>query len=120
MNPLEWKKKYVVGGWGSINPDVEGPAIFDLLENYISEKKIINIFDEQTLYHGGLSVRTSLDTRTQSLADSALKNGLKNYDKRHGYKGPLNKFKNINMNVDNNKCQRYKQFNQHLNIFLNL
>ena len=38
---IEPSKKYVVGGWGSINPDVEGPAIFDLLESYISEKKII-------------------------------------------------------------------------------
>ena len=35
---IEPSKKYVVGGWGSINPDVEGPAIFELLENYISEK----------------------------------------------------------------------------------
>ena len=38
---LESNKKYVVGGWGSVNPNVKGPAIYDLLENYISEKKII-------------------------------------------------------------------------------
>ena len=38
---IEPSKKYVVGGWGSINPDVEGPDIFDILENYISEKKLI-------------------------------------------------------------------------------
>ncbi len=68
-------------------------------------KKIINIFDEETLYHGGLSVRTSLDTRTQSLADSALKNGLKNYDKRHGFKGPLNKLKNIDLNLIKQKIK---------------
>ena len=68
-------------------------------------KKIINIFDEETLYHGGLSVRTSLDTRTQSLADNALKNGLKNYDKRHGFKGPLNKFKNIDLKLIKQKIK---------------
>ena len=38
INP---SKKYIVGGWGSINPDVEGPAVYDLLEKYISEKKLI-------------------------------------------------------------------------------
>jgi len=68
-------------------------------------KKIINIFDEETLYHGGLSVRTSLDTRTQSLAGNALKNGLKNYDKRHGFKGPLNKFKNVDLKLIKQKIK---------------
>ena len=38
---IEPSKKYIVGGWGSINPNVEGPAVFDLLEKYISEKKLI-------------------------------------------------------------------------------
>ena len=38
---IDPSKKYIVGGWGSINPDVEGPAVFDLLEKYISEKKLI-------------------------------------------------------------------------------
>ena len=38
---IESNKKYVVGGWGSVNPNVKGPAIYNLLENYISEKKII-------------------------------------------------------------------------------
>ena len=68
-------------------------------------KKIINIFDEETLYHGGLSVRTSLDTRTQSLADNALKNGLKNYDKRHGFKGPLNKSKSKDLKLIKQKIK---------------
>ena len=39
--PLEANKKYIVGGWGSVNPDVEGPPIYDLLEKYISYKKIV-------------------------------------------------------------------------------
>ena len=38
---IDPSKKYIVGGWGSIKPDVEGPAVFDLLEKYISEKKLI-------------------------------------------------------------------------------
>ena len=30
--PIDAEKKYTVGGWASINPDTEGPAIYDLLE----------------------------------------------------------------------------------------
>ena len=39
--PVEANKSYAVGGWASINPDTEGPAIYDLLENYISRKHLI-------------------------------------------------------------------------------
>ncbi len=38
---IESQKKYTVGGWGSINPEVEGPPIYNLLENYVSNEKII-------------------------------------------------------------------------------
>ncbi|MDC0461966.1 thiosulfohydrolase SoxB [Alphaproteobacteria bacterium] len=38
---LDPSKKYMVGGWASVNPDTEGPAIYDLLENYISRKEVI-------------------------------------------------------------------------------
>ena len=39
--PIEANKNYVVGGWASVNPDTEGPAIYDLLENYIQRKNLI-------------------------------------------------------------------------------
>ena len=39
--PLESNKNYIVGGWGSVNQNVKGPPVYNLLENYISEKKII-------------------------------------------------------------------------------
>jgi sulfur-oxidizing protein SoxB len=39
--PIEAGRKYVVGGWASINENVEGPAIYDLLENYITRKKVV-------------------------------------------------------------------------------
>ena len=46
---IEPSKKYVVGGWGSINSDVQGPAIFDMLENYISEKRLVKPNYENTV-----------------------------------------------------------------------
>ncbi len=38
---IESQKKYTVGGWGSINPEVTGPPIYKLLEDYVSGEKII-------------------------------------------------------------------------------
>ena len=38
---LESSKNYIVGGWGSINPNVNGPKIFNLLEHYITKLKLV-------------------------------------------------------------------------------
>ena len=47
--PLEANKKYIVGGWGSVNPNVKGPPIYSILEKYISEKKVINAKKSETV-----------------------------------------------------------------------
>ena len=39
---IEAQKKYTIGGWGSINPDVKGPAIYNILEDYILDKQNIS------------------------------------------------------------------------------
>jgi penicillin-binding protein 1A len=60
--------------------------------DYYSEevkRKIIDIFGEHELYNGGLSIRTSLDSDLQFLATTFLQKGLMDYDKRHGYRGPI-------------------------------
>jgi penicillin-binding protein 1A len=46
-------------------------------------------FSEDMLNKGGLSVRTSLDTRLQLAAVRALRRGLEQYDRRHGWRGPV-------------------------------
>ena len=38
---IESQKNYNIGGWGSINPEVKGPPIYKLLEDYVSGEKII-------------------------------------------------------------------------------
>ena len=40
--PIEAERKYVVAGWASVNQATKGPAIYDLMEKYISEKKVID------------------------------------------------------------------------------
>ena len=52
--PLEYNKKYIVGGWGSVNADVKGPPIYDLLEKYISKKKIIKPSNLNTIKISGM------------------------------------------------------------------
>ena len=42
-------KTYVVGGWASVNEAVEGPAIYDLMEGYISGKQSVAVPDERTV-----------------------------------------------------------------------
>ncbi len=38
---IEKTKEYIVSGWGSVNENVEGPPIYDVLENYIFDKQEI-------------------------------------------------------------------------------
>lgn len=46
-------------------------------------------FGEDGLYRGGLSVRTSLDPHLQAIAETALQNGLMAYDRKRGWRGPV-------------------------------
>jgi len=60
-------------------------------EYFVEEarKQIFGMYGEDVLYEGGLSIRTTLDTRMQLAARQALRKGLEDYDRRHGYRGPL-------------------------------
>jgi len=53
-------------------------------------RELIGQYGEDGLYEGGLSVRTTLDPRLQKIADEALRAGLVAYDRRHGWRGPVN------------------------------
>ncbi|MFN4226182.1 MAG: penicillin-binding protein 1A [Hyphomonas sp.] len=46
-------------------------------------------YGEDTLKQGGLSIRSTIDTRLQLAAQQALQNGLIAYDRRHGWRGPV-------------------------------
>ncbi len=41
--PLEPARKYVVGGWASVNPETSGPPIYDVVAEYIRRKQHINL-----------------------------------------------------------------------------
>jgi penicillin-binding protein 1A len=61
---------------------------------YFSEevrRRIIDKYGNETLYAGGLAVRTTLDTKLQLESQKALRNGLAKFDKSKGYRGPAAK-----------------------------
>jgi len=51
-------------------------------------RQLYQTYDEEGLYSGGMSVRTTLDTSYQDYAVKALRHGLTLYDERHGWRGP--------------------------------
>lgn len=57
---------------------------------------ILKQYGEKALYQDGLSVYTTLDLPTQRRAEEAVYQGLKAYDRRHGWRGPLAKLKSLN------------------------
>lgn len=46
-------------------------------------------YGHDLLFRGGLEVHTSLNLAQQTAAQQAVRNNLRDYDKRHGYRGPL-------------------------------
>lgn len=52
-------------------------------------RELAKLYGEQTLYAGGLSVRTTLDPTLQAAASTALRDGLMAYDRRDGWRGPV-------------------------------
>lgn len=54
-------------------------------------RELVSRFGEDALYEGGLSVRTTLSPKLQAIADNALRRGLIAYDRRHGWRGALDR-----------------------------
>jgi penicillin-binding protein 1A len=67
-----------------------GPHIF--AADYFAEevrRQLNDMYGDQVLYEGGLSVRTSLDPGLQVLARQALIDGLVKFDTAQGWRGPV-------------------------------
>ena len=52
-------------------------------------RELMEVFGQDKLYSGGLSVRTTIDPGLQRIGERALRAGLQSYDRRHGWRGPL-------------------------------
>ncbi len=81
-----------------VSPRRNGTYLF--AGEYFTEevrRDIIARYGENALYEGGLSVRTTLDPRTQLIARKAMQRGLMKYDTLRGFRGPV---KTINAGGD--------------------
>jgi len=54
-------------------------------------RELYDRYGEKKLYEGGLSVRTTLDTKLQVLARRTLTEGLVKFDETQGWRGPVSK-----------------------------
>jgi penicillin-binding protein 1A len=54
-------------------------------------RELYDRYGEKKLYDGGLSVRTTLDTKLQMLARKTLTEGLVRFDESQGWRGPVAK-----------------------------
>ncbi len=61
-----------------------GPYFTEHVRRYVEDK-----YGEDTLYRGGLEVYTTLDVEMQKAANVAVSEGIRDYDKRRGYRGPV-------------------------------
>ena len=60
-------------------------------------RTLIDLYGDDVLYGGGLSVQSTLDPHLQRLARKALREGLVSYDRKTGYRGPV---KHISVDAD--------------------
>ena len=71
--------------------------ILNEANSYTEEvRRIVNEnYGFEKLYSQGLSIRTPLDINYQIQAIKSLRKGIENYDRRHGWRGPItNRYKN--------------------------
>ncbi|MCR4346264.1 MAG: penicillin-binding protein 1A [Sulfuricaulis sp.] len=66
----------------SLQSDTAAPYVAELVRQYM-----IQTYDEKT-YAGGFHVYTTLNAKHQQAAVKALRTGLLDYERRHGYRGP--------------------------------
>ncbi len=76
-------------------PKEATPATFKALP--ASEQKSLReqfeVEASKALNEGGLSIRSTLDSNLQLIAQTALRAGLESYDRRHGWRGPIHTMK---------------------------
>jgi len=58
-------------------------------------RQVASQFGFDALLDGGLSVRTTVDMELQTIARQSLRNGLEAYDRRHGWRGPMEQFETL-------------------------
>ncbi len=53
-DPIDPARSYVVSGWASVNEATEGPAIYDVVTDYLKKKKVVNVPENTNIKISGL------------------------------------------------------------------
>ena len=64
-------------------------------------RELLDRYGDVRLYEGGLSAVTTLDMQLQRYAETAVKNGLRAYDRRHGWRGPIGRLGALTLDWQN-------------------
>jgi len=67
-------------------------------------RELYDLFGDKDLYGGGLSVRTTMQASLQKTGENALRAGLRRYDRRHGWRGPIARIETGDLWLDNLKA----------------
>lgn len=76
-------EKPVIASYHGRVIDIEAPHVSEM-----ARKELVEKFGPQ-VYTSGYVAYTTVDSRLQSLAHNAVQEGLLEYDKRHGFRGPI-------------------------------
>ena len=102
---LRYKNKEII-----VNKRTEN--YFKKADYYYEEirKKLYKKYGEKKLYSDGLIIKTSIDTNIQYFSDQSLLNGIIEYDKRQGWRGPLANFSKDEYKKKNTEIKNINPF----------
>ncbi len=84
-------------------------------------KKVIESYGFDKVYKQGFNIKTPLNLKLQKIATDSLRNGLQEFDKRKGWRGPLsNKKKHKNWKKDLTKFHLEKSLGWELAVINNI
>ncbi len=79
-------------------------------------KKVIQDYGYDKIYKQGFNIKTPINLKLQNLASASLRKGLINYDKRKGWRGPLDNRKNNDWNKNLEKFSLEKSIDWQIAI----
>ena len=82
----EASSSQVTARYHGLKAEIDAPYIAEMIRSEMLER-----YGEDA-YNSGLVVTATIDSQLQTTANHALQRGLLDYEKRHGYRGPAQRF----------------------------